>query len=91
MPLTYPPVIAGRVAATGAITAGVGFTVTKGVTGTWTLNFSRIVTSCVVSPAADFAGFVVVDTFTTAPPTCRVKLYSNTVAALDQPFNFIAW
>lgn len=61
---TVPIIIRGHIAANGAITAGTGFTVTKGGTGIYTINFTSAFS---VAPVVLVSGTTDNVTYSSAP------------------------
>lgn len=82
-----PEVIAGRVNADGSIASGDGFTVTKGATGLYTLNFPSSFRLVALTPAPFNNGF---GTGQNAVPGQVFIFLSSTAAAADSAFSFIA-
>jgi hypothetical protein len=86
-----PEIIAGRVNPDGTTAAGDGFTVVKGSTGVFTINFPAgfRLTTCTVSEASGENYSCTVSAFTASSVNVVIYL-ANTAAATNQAFAFIA-
>lgn len=84
--------LAGRIASTGTVTAGTGFSVTKGSTGLYTINFSPAFASVPVVHVNQIATstlyFVGVTAVSASSASIRITTNSGTLT--DQAFHFSA-
>jgi hypothetical protein len=89
---SVPTTIRGIVAADGSITAGSGFTITKGAAGVYTINF----TSSFVNPPVmtlsplHVTSYVSAILTSTSASAVGVKTYGNTNVATNEIFHFTA-
>lgn len=90
-----PRVIRGGVSGAGAITKGTGFTVARGSVGVYTITFTAAFSATpivVVTPSANTGGVLPIwftNGITTG--TCVVQFFTTGAAAVDLPFDFIAY
>lgn len=90
--ITPPRIVTGRVAATGAVLGGTGFTITKGATGLYTINWTPAFVAvpdvvAIVDDAA--AGFCWLTS--NAAGSTGIETVSLAIAAADRAFNFLAF
>ncbi len=84
-------ILTGRIADTGAITAGTGFTCNKSATGVYDITYTvayGAVPLVLATQATSTTGYIawVGASSTTG---CTIKIKSDAGSAIDQPFNFM--
>lgn len=82
-------IVSGRVSSTGTILAGTGFTVTKGTTGVYTINFTSLSPVALVPTIAN-GNTRICATMTYTVTSVVVRLYTTAAANVDDEFAFIA-
>lgn len=87
-----PEIVAGRVAATGAVIAGDGFTVFKFATGTYhiTIPDFKLLSAVGNMQVWETGGSVIIDTTTPTLATFRLLTFNTGGGGVDKAFNFVA-
>jgi hypothetical protein len=85
--------IAGQINASGTLTAGTGFTCVKAATGAYTVRWTfpvRAILGSSVSFVSGGYGYIAINGHPGSVDGLYVQIYSNALAAMDNPFEFTA-